>query len=88
MSTTAEPPRKPRRKHPKRPYRPGQSVLSAEVPQGLNAEVHRLAAEKGVSVSAVIREGIGLVMTGTAGGMNVAAPPNGNDNNPKGDGVK
>jgi predicted HicB family RNase H-like nuclease len=48
--------------------RPDQSVLSMRVQPELKAEAHAAAAERGVSVSAFLRDVLGSVLVGNDGG--------------------
>jgi hypothetical protein len=54
---------------PKREFRnSGQPVVAALLTPERKAELHRAAAERGVTASDLIRHGIDLVLVGTAGG--------------------
>lgn len=67
------------------PKRPGRPILSTLVDAETKAEAHALATERGVSVSALLRDGLELMLVGNAAGEDAVAALN---DDPKGEGVK
>jgi hypothetical protein len=64
------------------PKRPGRPILSTYVDRETKAEVRAVAAERNTTVSALLRDGLTLVLVGTAGGEDAVAVLN--DNHKKG----
>ena len=60
--------------------RPGRPILSTIVKSAMAAEARAVAAERGVSVSALLRDGLDLILAGDAGGDEVVAPLNNEQN--------
>jgi hypothetical protein len=78
VSTTAQPPRKPRRKYRKRPYNPNQPVIATAVTPELKERAFAVAAAAGTTVSAMLREALerkldGFTLVGATGDGPAAA---------------